>query len=134
MTTPTPLVLNLDEFRQQQEKAAADRRQQAAAQARKMLAGLTPGQRTALRGLDGSGSTGGWCDNLCFPFRTIMRQGGCADRAQVRRWVRQLARKGLAEYHKGLWTEDGTPAGAGYGLTMLGAATLELLHERDAKQ
>jgi predicted transcriptional regulator len=45
----------------------------------------------------------------------------------VRRTVRSLARKGLAEYAKGLWTEDGAPAGSGYRATRLGrdlAATL----------
>jgi len=42
------------------------------------------------------------------------------DRLHVRRTVRSLARKGLAEYGKGLWTDDGTPAGAGYRCTAAG--------------
>lgn len=36
------------------------------------------------------------------------------DRKAVRRACRFLARKGLAVYGKGLWTEDGEPAGSGY--------------------
>jgi len=36
------------------------------------------------------------------------------DRRTVRRACRLLARKGLARYGRGLWTEDGEPAGSGY--------------------
>jgi len=36
------------------------------------------------------------------------------DRRTVRRACRSLTRKGLAEYGRGLWTEDGEPAGSGY--------------------
>jgi hypothetical protein len=45
----------------------------------------------------------------------------CLDRKQVRRACRSLRRKGLAQFEKGLWTEDGEPAGAGYGATKEGA-------------
>jgi hypothetical protein len=38
----------------------------------------------------------------------------------IRRTVRSLARKGLAEYAKGLWNDDGEPAGSGYRATKLG--------------
>ncbi len=31
--------------------------------------------------------------------------------------IRGLIDKGLAQYHRGLWTEDGMPAGAGYRIT-----------------
>jgi hypothetical protein len=46
-------------------------------------------------------------------------------RTAVRRACRSLARKGLAEYHKGLWTMDGVPGGAGYAATMAGADLLQ---------
>ncbi len=47
------------------------------------------------------------------------------DRRTVRRACRSLARKGLAEYQRGLVTEDGEMAGAGYGATKEGAAVVE---------
>jgi hypothetical protein len=43
------------------------------------------------------------------------------DRKAVRRACRSLARKGLAEFGRGLWTEDGEPAGSGYAATKQGA-------------
>ena len=43
------------------------------------------------------------------------------DRKKVRRACRSLARKGLAEYGRGLWTEDGELAGSGYAATPVGA-------------
>lgn len=46
------------------------------------------------------------------------------DRAHVRRIVRHLARKGLAQFGKGLWTEEGEPAGSGYCITDAGRAVL----------
>ena len=39
------------------------------------------------------------------------------DRKRVRRACRSLARKGLLQFGRGLWTEDGEPAGSGYGAT-----------------
>lgn len=47
------------------------------------------------------------------------------DRQEVRRIARHLARKGLTEYGRGLWTEDGEPFGSGYRITEAGAAALE---------
>ena len=35
----------------------------------------------------------------------------------VRRTVRALARKGLLQFHRCLWDDDGNLRGAGYGLT-----------------
>lgn len=61
---------------------------------------------------------------MCIAFRPIQEATGY-DRAKVRRHVRALARKGLAEYHCALWTEDGTPAGAGYCITEAGIAADE---------
>ena len=40
----------------------------------------------------------------------------------VRRACRHLARRGLLIYDKGLWSDAGAPAGAGYGLTERGHA------------
>lgn len=67
-----------------------------------------------------AGSYGGDFD--CLRFATIARRGGL-DPKHVRRSVRALARKGLAEYVKGLWTEDGEPAGSGYRCTAAGFAS-----------
>lgn len=39
------------------------------------------------------------------------------DRKAIRRACRSLKRKGLAEFCRGLWTEDGEPAGSGYAAT-----------------
>ncbi len=41
------------------------------------------------------------------------------ERKQVRRACRSLARKGLAEYLRAGWSDEG-PAGAGYGSTRAG--------------
>lgn len=62
---------------------------------------------------------------LFVPFAPLIERTGL-DRAQVRRHCRYFARKGLAEYSKGLWTEDGEPAGAGYGITSAGIHALAL--------
>lgn len=53
-------------------------------------------------------------------------------REKVRRPVRWLARKGLAQYASGLQTEDGEFAGSGYACTPAGALVLEL-HQHAAK-
>ena len=42
----------------------------------------------------------------------------------VRRAARSLARKGLAEFARGLFDEDGMVAGSGYGATRAGAALI----------
>jgi DNA-binding MarR family transcriptional regulator len=62
-------------------------------------------------------SQAGWC--LSFK--------GIADRSslephQVRRTVRALARKGLAEFHRGLFDDEGSVAGSGYCCTDQGQA------------
>ena len=62
---------------------------------------------------------------MCIPFAPICRDTGY-DRRTVKRYVRALARKGLAEYHRGLCTEDeGGFAGAGYCITKAGQKVLE---------
>ena len=61
---------------------------------------------------------------MCVPFALIERETGY-DRKTVRRYVRALARKGLAEYWRGLCTEDMEFAGAGYCVTRVGLALYE---------
>lgn len=63
----------------------------------------------------------------CLAFDTIASNSG-VDRRRIRRIVRHLARKGLAEFHQGLWTEDMRPAGSGYGLTLDGRRALLASH------
>ncbi len=70
--------------------------------------------------------------DLCVPFMPIQDLTGY-DRKTVRRHIRALARKGLAEYHRGLWTEDGEPAGAGYCITHAGREAIEALIATQAK-
>lgn len=67
-------------------------------------------------------------DGCAFPFAPIMSRTKL-DRATVRRACRSLARKGLAEYARGLWTMDGEPAGAGYGATIAGREMLKTATE-----
>jgi hypothetical protein len=51
--------------------------------------------------------------------------GIALDRKAIRRACRSLARKGLAEYGRGLWCDDGTPAGSGYGITRSGISFMK---------
>ena len=62
---------------------------------------------------------------LYIPFSALQDFTGY-DRALVRRACRLLARKGLAAYSKGLWREDGGPAGAGYCITRAGREEWEV--------
>lgn len=62
-------------------------------------------------------------EDWCLPFYPICRETKL-DRKIVRISCRRLARNGLAKYHKGLWTDEGTPAGAGYAITRAGAAAI----------
>ena len=52
------------------------------------------------------------------PFSPVMERTGLT-RQDVRRIVRLLKRKGLAEFKSGLWSDDG-PAGSGYRPTAQG--------------
>jgi hypothetical protein len=54
-----------------------------------------------------------------FGFNPLMRETGF-DRKRVRRACRSLRRKGLTEFGRGLWSDDGEPAGSGYGATRAG--------------
>jgi hypothetical protein len=53
------------------------------------------------------------------------------DRSKVRRVVRSLAAGGFAEYHRGLFTEDGDVAGSGYCITDAGRAALQAQENKD---
>lgn len=59
-------------------------------------------------------------------FDTISRRSGLP-RYLVRRTVRAMARKGFTRFCFGCWTDDGTPAGSGYGLTDKGRAYMDEL-------
>lgn len=59
-----------------------------------------------------------------YYFRTISEETEI-DIEQVRLSCRRLREKGYAEYQKGLWSADGVPAGAGYGITRKGLDFLE---------
>lgn len=71
---------------------------------------MNDAERAVLAALNGLRSE--WDGNSYASFAWIMSRTGL-DRATVRRACRSLARKGRAEYGKGLWNDDG-PAGAGY--------------------
>lgn len=43
--------------------------------------------------------------------------------------LRDLTNRGLARFQSGLWTEDGEPAGSGYGITPKGLRYLCALEE-----
>ena len=61
----------------------------------------------------------------CVPFAPLMDHLGW-DRPTVRRRVRHLARRGYAEFFRGLVShDDGTPAGSGYCITRAGRQALE---------
>lgn len=55
----------------------------------------------------------------CYYMRHIAKQTGMEQRL-VRIAVRALARKGLAEYVRGLFNEEGSVAGSGYRATTAG--------------
>jgi predicted transcriptional regulator len=82
---------------------------------------MTPDAKNCLDALDSMTAPDG---DMCVPFAPIMSTTGL-DRKHVRRCIRGLARKGLAEYFRGLFTEDGEMAGAGYCITREGRALVE---------
>jgi hypothetical protein len=65
----------------------------------------------------------GW-ETECLYMSTISDYTGL-DRKQVRRSVRSLARKGLAEYVRGLFDDEGMTAGSGYRCTDAGISFLD---------
>lgn len=68
-------------------------------------------------------------DGFCFASFDVIAKDTELDRRLVRRTVRLLARKGLAEYAKGLFTEDGEVAGSGYAVTDLGRVVSEIVKQ-----
>lgn len=64
----------------------------------------------------------------CVFFREISRKSKLT-KHQTRRAIRSLARKGLAEYHRGLFDDDGKVCGSGYCCTVAG---IELFREMQA--
>lgn len=56
---------------------------------------------------------------MCVGFAPLI-EGLRMERREVRRIVRHLARRGLAEYWRGLSTDAGELAGAGYCITYPG--------------
>jgi hypothetical protein len=70
---------------------------------------------------------------MCVPFAPLMTYAR-ADRGTVRRICRYLARRGLAKYHKALWTDDGDPAGAGYCITKAGLEKIDTIFPEPAPE
>ncbi len=60
-----------------------------------------------------------------FSFNGIEQRTLKLDIKEIRRACRSLARKDLAVYGRGLWTDDGEPAGSGYAATPAGAEFIE---------
>lgn len=60
----------------------------------------------------------------CFYFRGLTYDTGLTIR-EIRLACRALTRKGLAEYVKGLFDEDGKVAGSGYRATEVGAVLVK---------
>jgi hypothetical protein len=76
---------------------------------------LTENHRRAIVGLDLAAP----CHDWFVPFKSIASNGNLAPWL-VRKSVRHIARKGLAEYASGLMNDDGELRGAGYRLTNAG--------------
>ena len=79
---------------------------------------MSPNQAKCLKALNALTSPDG---EMCVPFAPI-QQRTKLDRKTVRRCVRALARRGLAAFHRPLWSDDGLPAGAGYCISRTGRA------------
>lgn len=89
---------------------------------------MSPKETKVLRALVEHGTD--YCGFCFLNFASISDETGF-DRKTVRRACRSLTRKGLAEFGKGLWTEDGEPAGSGYCATKSGHAALTADLSRD---
>lgn len=62
---------------------------------------------------------------FCVPFYQISgAPSKSPETREVRRVVRQLARKGMAEFHRGLFDDEGMLCGSGYCITNDGLAAL----------
>lgn len=86
---------------------------------------MLPHHKKVLRALEVETRPNG---KMCSGFANIAAQAEMNDIPEVRRIVRRLARKGLAEYHKGLCDpDDGEFCGAGYCITERGIALLDAM-------
>lgn len=72
-------------------------------------------------------------DANCLFFRTVASESDLPAKL-VRRTVRALARKGLAAYERGLFTDDGKIAGSGYYCTKQGFHVILELEKREAER
>lgn len=61
---------------------------------------------------------------MCVAFAYLMGETNL-DRPTVRRACRSLARKGLAEFYRGLTNDDGEMAGSGYCASRAGVDLIE---------
>ena len=59
-------------------------------------------------------------EGMAYYFTSI-EEGTKLDRKTVRRSCRSLTRKGLAQFVRGLFDDDGKVAGSGYSVTLQGA-------------
>lgn len=62
--------------------------------------------------------------DFSFACFSVLMERTKLPRREVRVICRRLARKGLAQYGRGLWTEDGEPYGSGYAITEAGRLAL----------
>lgn len=72
----------------------------------------------------------------CIYFRTIAKSTGLDEKA-VKAAARSLREQGLAQFMRGLMTEDGRCAGAGYAITSQGVAVFAAMlraHPRPSKE
>jgi RIO-like serine/threonine protein kinase len=67
---------------------------------------------------------GDCCDDFSYMNFDSLSRRTRIERRQVSIDVRRMARKGLTQYGKGLWTDDGEMAGSGYAITDAGRAAL----------
>ncbi len=84
-------------------------------------------QMKCLSALDGLTQPDG---EMCVAFKRVESMTGL-DRKTVRRSIRALAQKGLAEFHTGLCTEDGEFAGAGYCISVAGRDYFRKIRQPD---
>jgi hypothetical protein len=64
-------------------------------------------------------------------FEATAQYSGIA-KHRIRRAVRAIARKGLLQFGKGLWTDEGALYGSGYGLTDAGREYLNTITNPDS--
>lgn len=66
-----------------------------------------------------------------YPTFTMIAEQINLPRRQVRRIIRLLARKGLAEHCVGLFNSYGEIAGSGYDITIIGKAVAGILEDEN---